>query len=104
MGGVYVDIDIEPLVPLRDIIYDDIYFLTCLSHGKNRMNPIIIYSRPKNKLLYLIINKLYNKRQKQYNYLEYSICIIMYNVLNNIYKTNHTDDNRDKNELLHYQI
>tara|TARA_B110000971_G_C20024472_1_gene508066 strand:+ start:899 stop:2422 length:1524 start_codon:yes stop_codon:yes gene_type:complete len=99
MGGVYADIDVEPLVPLRDYITDDIDFLTCISYNKQEMNPILIYSHPKNNLLYLIINKLYNKRHKPYKYLTYSICPTMYNVLNNIYKTNHTDD--IKNEGLY---
>ena len=92
MGGVYADIDVEPLVPLKDIITDNIDFLTCISSNKHEMNPILIYSHPKNKILYLIINKLYNKRHKPYDYWGYSICKTIYNVINNIYKTNHTDN------------
>lgn len=92
MGGVYADIDVEPLVPLRDYITDDIDFLTCISSTHHTMNPVIIYARPKNKILYHTLNQLYNKRHKPYDYWTYSICPIMYRVINNLYKTNHTDN------------
>ena len=43
-GGLYVDSDIEPIVPLRDYIDPTVDFVTCASYGPN-FNPHFIMAR-----------------------------------------------------------
>ena len=43
-GGVYSDIDIEPLVPIKDFLEKDVDFLTCDSVQYNYLNPHFIIS------------------------------------------------------------
>jgi mannosyltransferase OCH1-like enzyme len=81
-GGLYVDADIEPLVPLKDYIENDIDFATCISFNfsndkdKWKFNPHFIMSRPNDKILDDCINKYieYYNKKKQYYYWEWSIC------------------------------
>lgn len=81
-GGLYVDADIEPLVPLKNYISDSDTFMTCISgnFNKNRLeyqlNPHIILSNKNNIFLQNSINryiKAYNKN-KPYSYWDWSIC------------------------------
>jgi hypothetical protein len=85
-GGLYVDADIKPLVPLREYIEDDDDFCTCISHcfnerdpRKTRWNPHFILSNKNNPILQKCILKyvyLYTNRIK-YNYDVWGIPRIM---------------------------
>lgn len=81
-GGVYVDADVEPIIPLKDYIVKDVHFVTCLStHGG--LNPHFIMAKPNEKILSICINiyiKLYEYKQ-QYRYWGWSICKVMSSVL-----------------------
>lgn len=83
-GGLYVDADIEPLVPLNTYIEDDDEFVTCISDNFNpasttfHFNPHFIYSNKDNPVLQNVINKyivLYIN--KLYSYWDWSICTLM---------------------------
>ena len=84
-GGLYVDADIEPLVPLKKYIEDDDYFVTCISFNfdKNslewQLNPHFILSNKNNNILQDCIDnyiKLYTNNC-QYNYTTWTICCLM---------------------------
>lgn len=76
-GGIYADSDIEPLVPLKEYINDDVDFVTCIIR-KNLYNPHFIVSNRENKFLKLCIEKYleYYTAKKEYSYVDYSIVSI----------------------------
>ena len=80
-GGLYVDADIEPLVPLRYYIKDDDYFVTCFSQRicKTQINPHFLMCKKNNKLLQYCIQTYlqYYLHKKPYDYWGWSICRIM---------------------------
>jgi len=73
-GGVYVDSDIEPLVPLKEYIEDDIDFATCIIR-KNLYNPHFIVANKDNNFIKLCVEKYleYYNTKKEYSYDNYSI-------------------------------
>lgn len=85
-GGLYVDADIEPLVPLRYYIDESDDFVTCISTNFNKnvkkfqLNPHFILSNKNNNILEKCIQKyimFYQNRNKyffQYSYWGWSIC------------------------------
>jgi mannosyltransferase OCH1-like enzyme len=84
-GGLYVDADIKPLVPLDKYIEPDDDFVTCISCNFNKkylswqLNPHFILSNKNNKILQDCIDRyieLYNSK-KRYNYWVWSICKLM---------------------------
>ena len=82
-GGVYSDIDVEPLVPIDSIIDKDVSFLSCISMTKNELNPHIIITGPKNPIIKECIDKYvdYYDNMKPYSYWGWSIVHIMTNIL-----------------------
>ncbi len=80
-GGVYTDIDIKPMIPIKDFIENDVIFLTCLSaYNIFSSNPhFIISTEPKNIVLKKCIDmyiKKYDNKDK-YSYWDWSITGIM---------------------------
>jgi len=83
-GGLYVDADINPLVPLREYIDND-DFVTCISENfsKNRqefqLNPHFIMCARANPILQNTIDKYVKKYTNQvpYDYWDWSICNLM---------------------------
>lgn len=81
-GGLYVDADIEPLVPLKTYIEDDDDFVTCISthFRKNKtsfnFNPHFILSNKNNKILNNCIQEYIDayKSGIEYSYWGWSIC------------------------------
>ena len=80
-GGVYVDADINPLVPLRDYISDDDWFVTCISNNfintsNNNIlnfNPHIIMAKKNNIILRRVIqNYIYYYRRRNHPFFKYS--------------------------------
>jgi mannosyltransferase OCH1-like enzyme len=81
-GGLYVDADINPLVPLNEYIDDDDEFVTCILN-KNQYNPHFILSKKNDNILKLCIDKyieLYTNKIK-YDYYIYSIVNTFNNIL-----------------------
>ncbi len=81
-GGVYSDIDNEPLVSLNDFVEPDIDFLTCSSYlnsffniKKFNFNPNFIISTKNNIILKKCIDWYINKynNKDKYNYWKWSV-------------------------------
>ena len=84
-GGLYVDADIEPLVPLNKFIENDDYFVSCISthftqnNLEHQLNPHFILSDKNNIILQNAIDRYieyYNNKIK-YNYWYWSICKLL---------------------------
>ena len=81
-GGLYVDADIEPVVPLKTFIEDDDDFVTCISthFNKNKtsfnFNPHFILCNKNNKILNNCIQQYIDayKNRIKYSYWGWSIC------------------------------
>lgn len=81
-GGVYVDADIKPILPLHTYIDDCVDFATCISYNyiKNRSsykyNPHFIVSKKYNTFLYETMKKYekYYDEQIPYSYWDWSVC------------------------------
>ena len=85
-GGLYVDADIEPLIPLNKYIDGDDDFVTCISRAFKQeenewqLNPHFILSNKNNTILQTCIDKyieMYTNKT-EYGYWAWSICVIMY--------------------------
>jgi mannosyltransferase OCH1-like enzyme len=90
-GGVYCDIDVKPLVPIKDFLEDGVDFLTCSSIAFDDLNPHIIICPPKHKILKDCINIYLEKHRNHdaYGYWQWSIVHIMVKVMkSNIDKKN----------------
>ncbi len=94
-GGIYADIDIEPLVSIETIIEKDTTFLTCISASmKNGITPEFIVSTSNNYILKECIDKyieMYNNKI-EYEYWTYSICTIMRDVFRNNFIGDYNED------------
>jgi len=79
-GGLYIDADIEPLVPLKDFISDSDDFCTCIV-GKNSYNPHFILARKGDDVLKLLIDEYINRYNNCLPYTtgNYSI-VILFNI------------------------
>jgi len=84
-GGLYIDADIEPFIPLNKFIEDDDYFVTCLSSNFKttnsccKLNPHFILCYKNNKLLQDSICRYIKKYNDKipYKYWEWSICTLL---------------------------
>jgi hypothetical protein len=84
-GGLYVDADIEPLVPLNEYIEPDVDFVTCISGFKQfGFNPHFIMAKPNNEILKKCIDTYiqYFTDKKEYSYCDWSICPIFLKFIN----------------------
>jgi hypothetical protein len=84
-GGVYADADIEPLIPIKDFLEENIHFLTCLSIHNCELNPQFIISEPKSEIMEKIINIyfFYYENNLTYSYWNWSITKIIDNIFFN---------------------
>lgn len=71
-GGIYSDIDIEPLVPINDFIEDNVDFVTC-------SNPQFICCKKNNDIIKSCVDKYVEKYDKKdkYSYWNWSILNIL---------------------------
>ena len=78
-GGLYVDADIEPLVPLKEYIDGDEYFITCFSANPRELNPHFIMCNKDHPILEYCINKYikFYSNKVPYKYWTWSIVRIL---------------------------
>lgn len=106
-GGIYSDIDIEPLVNIEKIMQPDTTFITCLSAMGKNVNPHFIVCEPKHKVLKMCIDKYLEmyRDKKNYTYWGWSIVYIMKEVLYEIFgKYNARDGIYHDNDNNKYQF
>jgi hypothetical protein len=104
-GGVYVDADIEPLVPLREFIETDSDFVTCIDFTSNNLNPHIIVSRKNEEILKKCIDTYigYYENKFFYEYCNWSITIIMFNIfITDVFSYDKKEDNKIKQIIKKY--
>ena len=84
-GGIYVDADVEPLVPINEFIDVSSNFIICTSLSFfNFMDPIFLATHPNNEYLKKCIDVYIEKyNNKSYNYILWSIMTVM--SFNNIF-------------------
>ena len=84
LGGLYIDADAEPLVPLRDYIDPTADFVTCSSYClTKKFNPNFIMAKPGDEIIKCCIDeymKIYDEK-KEYSYWNYSIMTIFNKLL-----------------------
>ena len=93
-GGVYSDIDIEPLVPIKEFFQKGVSFLSCISMNKNMLNPHFIITHAGHPILKKSIDKYieYYDTKKKYTYWGWSIVYIMEDVVHDIFKEYYNND------------
>jgi hypothetical protein len=93
-GGIYADVDIEPLVSVENIMDMDTTFLSCISQDKIGITPQFIVSIPKHNALKMCIDKYLEmyRSKKEYSYWGWSICGIMKDVFYELHGKNITAD------------
>ena len=86
-GGVYVDVDVRPLVPIKDFMEYGTTFLTCASLHQNTLNPHLIITHPGNIILKKCIDYFFEKYRSgvDYEYWTYSIVGIMARAVHDIF-------------------
>ncbi len=111
-GGIYVDADIEPLVPLNEYIEQDIDFVTCISGFKEiKFNPHFIMAKPNNEILKKCIDNYIQNfiENKEYSYGDWSVGHLFLKFINIEAYSNTVTINEEKYQLLledfvtHYQ-
>ena len=78
-GGLYVDADIEPIIPLRNYIDDTADFISCFSYLQDCFNPHFLMGYASDSIFGKCIDtyiKYYNEK-KPYDYWIWSIVWIM---------------------------
>ena len=79
-GGVYSDIDVNPIMPIDKLLEDDLELLTVRSDTRpDGITPELVICKKNNKLLKLCINTYlkYMREKKKYSYWSWSIVHIM---------------------------
>lgn len=84
-GGLYIDSDIQPIIPLSKYIEDDDDFVTCISSNfiqrrlEWQLNPHFILSDKNNIILENCINKYISQfmNKEPYKYQYWSICRLL---------------------------
>ena len=80
-GGIYVDADIHPLVPLDKYLMRSCNFVTCITKSNGNFNPHFIAARKNDDVLKKCIDEyiqFYTHRKQSYVYWDWSI-INMFN-------------------------
>jgi hypothetical protein len=86
-GGIYVDADINPLIPLDNYLIPTSDFVTCITKQNRNFNPHFIASKKTEYILQLFINEyinMYNTKRHLYDYWKWSIVHIFNKYLNPI--------------------
>ena len=75
-GGIYVDADIHPLVPLDKYLLRSCDFVTCVTKSNGNFNPHFIAAKKNDDVLKKCIDEyiqFYNHRKQSYAYWDWSI-------------------------------
>ena len=75
-GGIYVDSDIHPLIPLDNYLIPTSDFVTCITQKNKSFNPHFIAVKKKEHILQLCINEyieMYNSKRHLYEYWSWSV-------------------------------
>lgn len=85
-GGIYVDADIHPLVPLDKYLLRSSDFVTCITKSNGNFNPHFIAVRKNDSDLKKCIEEYINfyTHHKRYAYWDWSIVNIFNKVLSNV--------------------
>jgi hypothetical protein len=87
-GGIYVDADIHPLVPIDNYLIPDADFVTCITKSNRNFNPHFIAVKKNEYILKLCINeyiKIYSYQKHLYQYWNWSI-VHMFNKYLNLFR------------------
>ena len=107
-GGLYVDADIEPLLPLKDYIEKEADFVSCLGYNDNPFNPHFIMANKEDDFLKKCIDTYidYYNNKKRYSYWGWSITLIFTQLLKNMnfYNTHNLYDGLYTIENKKYQF
>lgn len=81
-GGIYVDVDSSPLVPIDSVLPPLTTFSTSMSYVQDETNPMFIAATKENPILASVLLIYHqNVSSRPYSYWGYSICPIMASVL-----------------------
>jgi hypothetical protein len=86
-GGIYVDADIQPLIPLDSYLIHTSDFVTCITYRSRDFNPHFIAAKKKERILQLCINEyigMYTYKRHLYDYWKWSVIYIFNKYLNNL--------------------
>lgn len=93
-GGVYTDIDVKPIVPIKDFLEKDTTFLTCVSHEIGNMNPHFVICPPlhpvNKKAIDVYIN--FYRSGYEYSYWGWSIVYIYANIFREMFGKSITEE------------
>jgi hypothetical protein len=93
-GGVYSDVDVMPIVPIRDFLDKDATFLTCTSVMGDLLNPHFIICPAKDPIIKSAVDTYvrYYRDSKPYSYWGWSIVFILTNIISQEFKKNITNE------------
>ena len=84
-GGIYVDADIHPLVPLNNYLSRSSDFVTCITKSNGNFNPHFIAARKNEPILKQCIEEYIQFYKKQsYAYWDWSIVHVFNKFLSNV--------------------
>lgn len=100
-GGIYVDADIHPLIPLDNYLLSSSDFVTCITKSNGNFNPHFIAVKKNDSDLKKCIEEYveFYTHKKPYAYYDWSIINVFNRVLSNI-KMSH---NKMPNQQVFYQ-
>ena len=90
-GGIYVDADIQPLIPLDAYLIHTSDFVTCITQRNRNFNPHFIATKKKEHILQLCINEyigMYTYKRHLYDYWKWSVIYIFNKYLNKLRNPN----------------
>lgn len=93
-GGVYTDVDVKPLIPIKDFLENDVNFLTCVSHEIGNMNPHFVICPAKHHVNKKAIDiyLTYYRSGYEYNYWGWSIVYVYANIFKNMFGKSITEE------------
>lgn len=86
-GGVYVDIDAEPLISLHKVVMPTDIFVTSGSRYREGLNPHLIISEPGEPILKATLRRILHSLPpyKKFDFASASVCLHMFREFNKTY-------------------
>jgi hypothetical protein len=103
LGGIYIDADIEPLVPIREFLFEDAELCICSNYNDkpNAFNPAFLAVKPRNPVILDTLNFMYSQRVMRDHYAKPSVKdYIQLSIVGHIYKALNSVINRKKGQFL----